>query len=145
MEVKTCKYKSYHEMNAAHQQMVNAFPITWVFGCLSEQSLKEKLSVIGATSLDECVSIASGGIIHKDRAASYVEMGEQILREREEFLATEEGLTDAIYEEMCNHEYGYTNDPEDTLFVFDKTEEDIRTPGLFSSAWKKAEERIRKE
>ena len=138
-------YGSYREMNLAHQKMVSDFPITWVFNCFDEQSLRERLKEIGATSLDECASIMSGGLIHKDKIADYVKMGEQIVHEREAFLATEEGLADAIYEEMCDHEYGYTNDPEDTLFVFEKTIEDIRNPGVFSSAWKKAEERLRKE
>lgn len=140
MEIR--EYKTYREMRDAQQKRVNEFPVIWIFGTVSDEELKKRLSEIGAKSLKDCVSSFAGGLMHKDKVNAYAEMFTEINKETVLFLQTEDHLVDAIYCEMCNHEYGYTWEPEDTLAVFDET---IRDTDMFRLAWEKAEKRIREE
>lgn len=132
-------FDSYTEMEKAHQEDVNKFPIAWMFGPKTDEEIKECLSKIGAKSLEECVSILGGGIIREADVQSLFKMFGRQERERKAFAKTEKHLCDMILTEMKNHEYGYTRDPEDTLSALGKTMDDIVGDTAFSRAWKKAE------
>lgn len=143
--MKLREYDSYREMRAEHQKRVDEFPIVFIFGMVGEEKLKELLKPIGAKTLQECVSISAGGLIHKDKEAAFREMFELEEAEIKQFLSSEEHLVDAIYCEMCDHEYSYTWEPDDTLRSLDRTVADITNPGIFKTAWEKAEQKIREE
>jgi len=132
-------FDSYIEMEKAHQEDVNKFPIVWMFGTKSDEELNERLSQIGAKHIHECVGIPGGGVIRKADAKSLLEMLNKHERERKAFAKAEKNLYDMILTEMKNHEYGYTLEPEDTLLALGKTKDDLTGDSAFGKAWKKAE------
>ena len=132
-------FDSYAEMEKAHQEDVNKFPIVWMFGTKTDEEMKECLSQIGAKHINECVGIPGGGMIRKADVGNLRKMFDKHERERKAFAKTEKNLYDMIITEMKNQEYGYTLDPEDTLLALGKTRDDLTGDSAFSRAWKKAE------
>lgn len=59
-------------------------------------------------------------------------------KEKAEFCENEKNLENMIYTEMCNHEYSFTEDPEDTLMALGKSFEDLEDGTDFRIAWDKA-------
>lgn len=140
MEIR--EFSSYQEMNEAHQKEIDEFPMIWLFASATEEEIQDALSKIGAKSLKECVGNGCGGIILKADKERYIEMFKRHDKEREAFKQSEQGLYQMILSEMINHEYGYSQDPDDTLSALGKTEQDLETDSVFRKAWKQAEKRV---
>ena len=66
-----------------------------------------------------------------------------MVRKERSFPVTQNNLVEVIFSEMCNHEYAYTQDPEDTLYALGKTYQDLQDP-IFKKAWKLAEKKCLK-
>lgn len=148
------KYSSLSEMEKAHQQEVNEFPIMWVFAFsetefiekLSEEIKKRKPACTGISTLTgiskHVVSIGAGGFIFREDVRAMNEMFARHKAEREELLKEEKWLVQKIVNEMVNHEYPYTQDKTDTLMALGKSHADLENDEFFRMAWKKAEKKI---
>lgn len=134
------KFNSYKELVRTHQQDINDFPIIYLFGAQrSKAELDEKLKKINAKSLDECTSLhGAGDVMRKEDVPKYLELCRLHKKEKEEFCENEKNLENMIYTEMCNHEYSFTEDPEDTLMALGKSFEDLEDGTVFRIAWDKA-------
>ncbi len=138
MELRT--FQSYEDLKKVHSDDISAFPILWLFGKHSEEDLKEKLSTIGATSLQDCCSVYGGGIIHTAKKQEFLNMLQQHAEERTMFMnASTQHLVSVIRREMANHEYAYTRDYTDTLAALGKTTKDLENDATFRKAWYIAE------
>lgn len=138
MEIK--EYKSYAEMEAAHQKEVNDFPMCWMFGIKSEEEIKEAIkSSLGADSLSECIGNGAGGLILAADKDKYLAMFARQKEEKELFAKNAKNLEEMILREMNNHEYSYTQNPHDTLLALGRSFKDFDTDKVFSKAWAKAQ------
>lgn len=139
------KFNSYKELVRTHQQDINDFPIIYLFGPQrSKAELDEKLKKINAKSLDECTSLyGAGDVMRKEDVPKYTELCRLHKKEKEEFCKNEKNLENMIYTEMCNHEYSYTEDPDDTLMTLGKSYEDLEDGTVFRIAWDKASKRCK--
>lgn len=136
-------FDSYGALQEAHQEDISNFPILWLFGKKSDAELIEAISKIGAKSVDELIGIGGGGYIHKSKKDDFLTMMRKHTAERKEFSSNQNNLVEVIFSEMCNHEYAYTQDPEDTLNALGKTYKDLQDPN-FKKAWKLAEKKCLK-
>ena len=136
-------FDSYDALQKAHQEDISNFPILWLFGKKSDAELAEAISKIGAKSVDDLVGIGGGGYIHKEKKEDFLTMMQNHGEERNKFSSNQNNLIEVIFSEMCNHEYAYTQDPEDTLNALGKTYQDLQDP-IFKKAWKLAEKKCLK-
>ena len=137
--MKIRSFKTLAEMEAAHQKDINDFPIVYMFGYKSEKEIRERIAKIGASSLNECIDNGYGGILLKSKLNDYKEMFARHRRERKKFCENEENLCKMILHTMYDHEYGYTENPEDVLDALGKTYDDLQNDQRFRNAWDKAE------
>ena len=137
-------FESYSALKKAHQEDISNFPILWLFGKKSDAEITEEISKIGAKSVDELINIGDGGYVHKNKKEDFVAMIKNHAEERKKFSSNQNNLIEVIFSEMCNHEYAYTQDPEDTLNALGKTYKDLQNPD-FKKAWKLAEEKFLKD
>lgn len=144
--MKLREFNTYREMEDAHQKDINDFPITYMFGRKTDEEIKEELAKIGAKSLDECCSVfGCGDVVRKADVPKLKELFTLQHRERRHFTENEKKLVEMIYYEMNNHEYGYTQDPHDTLMALGKSYSDLETDERFFKAWSKAEKQCFKD
>lgn len=136
-------FDSYGALQEAHQEDISNFPILWLFGKKGDAELAEAISKIGAKSVDELIGIGGGGYIQKSKKDDFLTMMRKHTAERKEFSSNQNNLVELIFSEMCNHEYAYTQDPEDTLNALGKTYQDLQDPN-FKKAWKLAEKKCLK-
>ena len=136
-------FDSYDALQKAHQEDISNFPILWLFGKKSDAELAEAISKIGAKSVDELVGIGGGGYIHREKKERFLTMVQNHGGERNKFSSNQNNLVEVIFSEMCDHEYNYTQDPEDTLNALGKTYQDLQDPN-FKKAWKQAEKKCLK-
>ena len=144
------EFESYAEMNAEHQKEVNEFPFIWVFAFsekdfikqMAEKIVERKPHCTGITTMEglkkHVVSIGAGGHVFREDVSRMNEMFDHHKVEREHFERKEENLVERILSEMFNHEFGYTQDPYDTLMALGRTYEDFDNDERFSRAWSKA-------
>lgn len=132
-------FETYENMEKAHREDVNNFPMVYMFGPKTDKEILECISKIGAMSLDDCIGNGVGGLILKADEQKYLDMFRLHRQERELFSSTDEGLYRMILSEMYNHEYGYTTNPEDTLMALGKEYSDLETDIRFNRAWAKAQ------
>lgn len=135
------EFESYAEMVKAHQEDISKFPITYMFGRKSDEEIKEELKKIGATCMAECVSVMGcGDIMRRVDVPLWVKLCKVHSEERTFFMSNKKHLVDAIYSEMCNHEYSYTGDKEETLHALGKRCNDLENE-TFRKAWEEAEKK----
>ena len=145
------EFGSYAEMQSTHQKEVNEFPFIWCFAFSDTEFIKKmaieiqkrKPSCTGITTMQgiakHVTSIGAGGFVFKEDVDKMNEMFDKHKEERIKFNENINHLVDCIYTEMCNHEYGYTHDPHDTLIACGKGYYDLENDPLFNEAWAKAQ------
>lgn len=138
-EVRT--YRSYNEMDKAHQNDVNAFHVAFLFGNVSDEELLKTLhDKLGAESLEDvCGGIVGEILLIKD-APDYEAMWKNHDAERTLFNQNFDNFVSSIRHIMDNHEFGYTEDPTDVLCELGKSYIDLETDEEFRKAWNKAKE-----
>ena len=123
------KYSTYGELQKAHREELNAFPIAYAF---NKEQLERALEKLGATR-DEVVSLfGHGDIVRKADAKSYIDMLERHIRELQEHLKEDETWSEkAFLYEMDNHEYAINMDgDEEVLRCFAMDWDDLEKWGL---------------
>lgn len=118
----------YEELREKHQKEYNAFPQSFAF---DDNQLKEGLKELGLNENDthKVIGIPGGGFIRATDEEKYIEMLKRHNREHQEQISLDKDGTgyikDMFITELINHEYGYTNDLEDTLVALGLNYEDI--------------------
>lgn len=135
MEIR--KFKTRQEMEKAHAKDIVDFPFVWAFSNEQlEQGMKEKwgLDMHKKSHLKLISSIGAGGYIRKADSKAMHEMFDRMSAEKKQFAKDFKELVGIIKAEMANHEFGYTEDPTDTLSALG----DYVNLPRFADAWKKA-------
>lgn len=138
--------ETYRGMKHRHQEEFNALPIRAAF---SNKQFSEMLKEWGIREKDaknQVVSIGAGCFIRKADIPAYtwtVRRHKKELKEAIEADQTGKGfIYQMFYEEMANHEFGYTGDPEDTLNACGYTYKQVAEDQRLSAGWKMAEQKF---
>ena len=136
---------TYKELRDKHQKEVNCFPFVFAF---SEKQLFEGMAdKWGYTEadLDKIYSIGAGGYIRKEDAPALQEMTDRHFRELSEALNSTAFFEDALYYELCNHEYCITGNPDDALNALGLTDDDIINDPARLAAYRSATQRAKQD
>ena len=134
-------FETKKEMEKAHREDVNKFPIVFAF---DNKQLKEGmqkkwgLDSEKKEDLNKIVSIGAGGYIRKEDVSAFKEMFDRQHKEEALFTKNYKNLVETIKDTMFNHEYQYTEDDEDILQYLIQ----YRTNPLFDKAWQKAKKEV---
>lgn len=119
----------YEKLKEKHSKEFNKFPIKFVF---SESQFKEAMKDLGLTEkdTDKITGIGiGGGFIRKSDVQAFNEMNKRHRQEEKDAIKndlTGEGYIKDMFEyELANHEYGYTNNIDDTLIALGLTIDNI--------------------
>lgn len=109
IKMKEKQTMTYTELKAKQSKEINDFPLGAAF---TQQSFEKMMKKWGlTTSKEDCkkiLSLGCGCYIRKADEADFDRLTEKHQQERVEFLATDEGLKDALQYEFGNQECGYT-------------------------------------
>lgn len=96
---------TYEELKSAFQKEWNEFPLGAAF---SNEQFKVMMEKWGLTEndADKICSLGFGSFIRKTDKKAFKELTDSQDKREEEFLSDMKNFEDAIYYEMCNHEYG---------------------------------------
>ena len=137
----------YAEMKKRHQEEVDALPIYWAF---TEERFDEVLEELGLTKYDTVkLCRAPGGGFCLARDAQMI--ADTLIRHRKELEAAIEAdatgddfIKDMFMYELCDHEYTYTCEVEETVeacgFTMEQVENDERLLHGLEAAAKKLRE-----
>lgn len=119
----------YEKLKEKHSKEFNKFPIKFAF---SESQFKETMKDLGLTEkdTDKITGIGiGGGFIRKSDVQAFNEMNKRHRQEEKDAIKndlTGEGYIKDMFEyELANHEYGYTNNIDDTLIALGLTIDNI--------------------
>jgi len=103
----------YYEYKKNKENGVSNFAgLFWAF---NQEQLKEGIKKVGATKDNKIVSIGAGGYILKSRIADFEKLMKDLKTGLKTKLKTKSFFYDAMYYELCNHEYCITMNPEEAL------------------------------
>ncbi|WP_026653550.1 DUF7659 family protein [Butyrivibrio proteoclasticus] len=145
--MKPRKFQSYVDMQVQHQKDIEAIPMSFVFSCRNKEDAdKQIIADLKVNDMSEVTRFKYGGYVRKADLKTFDDIWKLHDEEYELFLKdSEENLVNAIINEMCNHEYGYTLDPQDTLMALGKNKDDLFNDPMFAKAWAKAKNRVLSE
>lgn len=118
----------YLELKKKHENEINAFPMAFAFN--SEQFAEGMCQLgLSPTETNKIEFFGGGGFYRKTDEKRLYEMFDRHNKEIEDAIAADATGQGFIYKmflyELCNHEYGYTRDVEETLDSLGLTEEDV--------------------
>lgn len=132
----------YLEMKKRHQKEVNKLPFICAF---SDKQLKESMEKSGLKypdDLNQLVSVTPGTFIKQDDVSEMQTLFRKHKKERTDALALDKNGTGFIYQmfyhELCNYEYGYTEEVDDTLDALGFTLDDINSDKRLLAGFNKA-------
>lgn len=135
---------AYLALKQKHEEEFSAFPIVFAFNKNQFEEAMEKLgfSVSERDYVGSVVSINGGGFIRKTDSEAFQEMLDRHENEMDSAIEgdpTGDGfIFDMFRYELANHEYGYTQDPEQTLDALGLNWDDINANGKLKYALNKA-------
>jgi hypothetical protein len=142
---------AYREMRKRHQDEFDKFPLGAAF---SDEQFKEMFQKWGLdankkSDLDKVVHLYAGAYIRKADVPAYKEMASRHTKEMNEAIAADETGEGFIYSmflyELCNHEFGYTGDYEDTLDALGYSWEQIQNDDRLKRGLEKATDEIMRD
>ncbi|AOZ97941.1 DUF7659 family protein [Butyrivibrio hungatei] len=141
------KFKTYVDMQVQHQKDIEAIPMSFVFGYRNKEDAdKQVMADLKVNDMSEVTPLKYGGYVRKADLKFFDDIWKLHDEEHKLFLKdSEENLVNAIVNEMYNHEYGYTLDPQDTLMALGKSESDLLNDTRFANAWTKAKSKVLSE
>lgn len=136
---------TYKELRKKHEDEVNNFPFVFAFS--NEQFYKSIAEKWGYTKddADKIYKLGAGAFIRKDDADKYLDMTDRHYKELQEALEDITFFEDALYTELCNHEYCITTDPDDALNALGLEAEDITRDPARLAAYRRATQRAIKD
>lgn len=138
----------YRTMRDKQQKEFDAFPIGAAFNNeqFSEMMARWGLNAKKKSDLKQVVSLYAGTFLLKKDVPAFKEMTK---RHRDEFEAavaadqTGDGfIYQMFYDELCNHEYGYTGDTTDTLDALGYTLDEVLADERLAHGLEKATHQI---
>lgn len=136
----------YLEMKKRHQKELNKLPFICAF---SDDQLKESMKKSGLKypdDLNQLVSVTPGTFIKQDNVSEMQALFRKHKKERKEALASDKDGTGFIYQmfyhELCNYEYGYTEEVDDTLDALGLTLDDINADKRLLKGFNKAKKDV---
>lgn len=136
----------YLEMKRRHQKEVNELPFICAF---SDEQLKENMNKSGLRypdDLNKLVLVASGTYIKQDYVSEMKALFKRQKKEREDAIVSDKDGTGFIYQmfykELCNYEYGYTEEVDDTLDALGLTLNDINADKRHLTGFNKAKKDV---
>lgn len=142
---------NYRMMKEKHQQEVNEFPLGFAFGDKQFEEMMRKwgLDAKKKRDLAQVAHLFAGAYILKKDIPAYKDMSHRHTEEYEAAIAadkTGDGFCyEMFYYELCNHEYGYTGDYEDTLDALGLTWEQVQRQENLKHGLEKAAHQIMRE
>ena len=138
------KPNQYQAMQERHQAEINASPMVFAFGQKQFEEAMKKLGLDPSETDKVCSLYGCGDIIRKTDLPAYLAMIERHRQEINEAIAADKTGDGFIFDmfdyELTNHEYGYTQDPTDTLrelgISWDQLSNDKRLTHGFEKACK---------
>lgn len=115
----------YHELARINREEFNKLPLFFAFSAKQRQDVPP-----------DSIQVGAGGWIRKEDKHLLEETMTRIEQRTADFMATDEGMLDALKYELANHEYCITYDPEDTLEALGFDYEDERVQRLLPIAIK---------
>ena len=133
--------ETYEEMKNRQQKEFNGLPLGFAF---SQKQFDEMMRKFGLESNDveKITNIGAGGYIKKEDLPLLENTLKRHRAELEHALKSDKKSNsfayEALYYELCNHEYSYTGDSEPALMSLGLTLEDVNTNENLKEAFLKA-------
>lgn len=125
----------YYEYKENKKNGINNFEgLFWAF---NEEQFKEGAKKVGATEQNKIVSIGAGGYVLKSRVKEFLKVMKDLKTGLKTKLRAKSFFYDAMYYELCNHEYCITMDTTEALETLKIDEEWIEKNKL-TEIYKKA-------
>lgn len=131
----------YREMKERQQEEFSRFPMQYAF---SDGQFIKAMEALGLTpeDTDKVYKCPGGGLYRREDSQRLRAMIDRFDRELQEAIEADQTGEGFIYEMFCaeliDHEYGYTEDPEDALdacgYTWSQVQEDSRLRRGFDKA-----------
>lgn len=128
-EKEVSENNKYDALKKRQREEFNTFPIHFAFG---DKQMKQELAELNVKEEEidkKLVGIGAGGFILKEDYPKFEEMTDRHYEEIQNEIKNDKDGTgfikDMFFSELNNHEYGYTNDVEDTLITLGITAIDL--------------------
>ena len=136
---------TYKELRDKHEKEVSEFPFVFAFSNAQfYKGISEKWGYSEADT-DKIYNMGAGAFIRKEDAPKYKEMADRHYNELQEALKDPAFLEDALYTELCNHEYVLTGDESEALMALGLMPEDITDDPERVKAFRSATKRAVKD
>jgi hypothetical protein len=119
---------TYQELKKKLQDRYNKFLEENGFFAFGREQFEEGKKKINIPNNEDIISIGMGGYIKKTAIEEYKKMIVETTDEELEWLKDHENLKQAIWYELGNHEYQYTEEIDDTLDALALPEEYWKDP-----------------
>lgn len=135
----------YAELKNRQQKEFNAFPMKFAF---TQQRFEAGMKELGLepTDTDKIYKSVGGGFYRKEDSPRLKEMIDRFDREVQDAIAadkTGEGfIYEMFYNELLNHEYGYTGELDETLDALNLTLEEVQASKTLKHGLEKATRNI---
>lgn len=131
----------YESLKEKHQKEVNDFPLGCAFSQDQFEKMMEKFG-LSVDDTDKIYSIGGGCYIRRSDIDAFHEMCERQEAERNEAVAEDKTGNEYIYQmfsyELANHEFGYTQELDDTLDACGYTLEEVQANKALRAGLNKA-------
>lgn len=139
----------YAMLRKKQQEEVNDLPLEFAFSNEQFDEMMKKWGLDPQKDIEKICSMPDGGFF---QMKDIERIRSTFRRHKAEFKnaiaedATGDGfICQMFYTELCNHEYGYTGDYEDTLEALGYTWEQVQADKRLKHGLDKAAEKIRKD
>lgn len=106
---------TYQELKKKLQDRYNQFLSENGFFAFSDEQFEDGKKKIQTPNNEDITSIGMGGYIKKSSKDEYSKLIKETSKEEKDWLLDHENLKQALWYELANHEYQYTEEIEDTL------------------------------
>lgn len=139
----------YEELKKRHQHEFSAVPIKFAFGSKQFNEMMKQWGFDPEKDLDKIFTIGYGGYMLKKDVEILNQTRKRQDKEFNEAIAADKTGDGFIYEmfycELCDHEYGYTRNPDSTLEALGYTYEALMSDERLWHGFEKAKNKIIEE
>lgn len=133
---------SYQELKEKHQREFNKLPLGFAYSDKQFNEMMLKWGLDPKKDLDKLIRIPGGGFIQKKDLQLLKDVTRKNNQEMQTAIDNDSDGTNFIFEmfyyELCNHEFDYTRELDDTLYSLGYTLKDIKTDPKLKNGLKKA-------
>lgn len=132
----------YQALSEKHQREFNKLPLGFAYSDKQFNEMMLKWGLHPKKDLDKLIRIPGGGFIQKKDLQLLKDVTRKNNQEMQAAIDNDPDGTNFIYEmfyyELCNHEFDYTRELDDTLYSLGYTLKDIQTNPKLKNGLKKA-------